>query len=68
MVMAALWLSPLGIGSLIAASENDRARREGRPQTACAPAAGRSFTQDDIRRTGQMNLSDALRTLDPAIR
>lgn len=55
-------------GSLIAASENERAQRQGKPQTACAPASGRSYSQDDIRNTGQMSLADALRSLDPAIR
>jgi len=61
-------------GSLIVASENQRSarnEREGSDATADAPKcssnAGRSYTQDDIRSTGAVDLTDALRRLDPAI-
>lgn len=61
-------------GSLIVASENqrnERNEREGSAATADAPRcsnnAGRSYTQDDIRSTGAVDLTDALRRLDPAI-
>jgi hypothetical protein len=33
----------------------------------CSSSAGRSFSQDDIQRTGQTNLADALPMLDPSI-
>ena len=35
------------------------------PQSSCGP--GRSFTQDDIRTTGQPTAAGALPMLDPAI-
>lgn len=40
------------------------AARDGK-QERCMP--GRVYSKDDIDRTGQTNLADALRTLDPAI-
>jgi hypothetical protein len=36
-------------------------------KTACLNEAGRSYDQDDLRRTGATNVGDALRLLDPAI-
>jgi hypothetical protein len=33
----------------------------------CSSSAGRSYSQDDIQRTGQTNLADALPMLDPSI-
>lgn len=32
----------------------------------CANVAGRSFSQDDLQRTGAINPAEALRMLDPA--
>lgn len=37
------------------------------PGRRCS-ATGRVYTQDDLHRTGAINLTDALRMLDPAIR
>jgi hypothetical protein len=60
-------------GSLIATSRNQRTLRRARAQgdanveVQCAEF-GRAYTQDDIRRTGAINLSDALRQLDPNVR
>ncbi len=34
----------------------------------CLPVAGRSYSQEDIQRTGQTTLGPALRDLDPSIR
>lgn len=34
----------------------------------CLPHAGRSYSKDDLDRTGEINLADALRRLDPAVR
>ena len=34
----------------------------------CAIGPGRSYTKDDIDRTGSIDLADALRKLDPSIR
>lgn len=34
----------------------------------CASAAGRAYNRDDLDRTGAVDLADALRRLDPAIR
>jgi hypothetical protein len=59
-------------GSLIVASENQRSERKGTASDAgaakpkCNGSAGRSYTQDDIRRTGAIDLADAIRNLDPA--
>ena len=33
----------------------------------CATATGRSYTSEDIERTGAIDLTDALRRLDPAV-
>lgn len=41
-------------------------RRDSKDQ--CVNANGRSYTRDDLDRTGDVNLADALRRLDPAIR
>lgn len=42
-------------------SETDADRR------GCLGANGRSYSRDDIRRTGEVDLGDALRRLDPSI-
>jgi hypothetical protein len=58
-------------GSLITTSQNQRALRRARAQkeptveVKCADY-GRAYTQDDIRRTGAVNMADALRQLDPS--
>ena len=57
-------------GSLIAASRNLRddlrpAKAQGKPR--CAPAIGRSWSREDLERTGALNMLDALRMLDPAV-
>lgn len=56
-------------GSRIVASRNaTRIRKsEEKAPDGCVNAAGRSYTQDDIRRTGQTNVADALRMLDPSV-
>lgn len=41
-------------------------KRDGKPR--CTGQPGRAYTREDIERTGHLNLSDALRTLDPAVR
>jgi len=59
-------------GSLIATAENQKALRQARRkgdatvEVKCSDY-GRAYTQDDIRRTGALDLSDALRQLDPSI-
>lgn len=35
---------------------------------ACVPANGRVYTREDLRSTGEVDIADALRRLDPAIR
>lgn len=58
-------------GSLVTTAQNQRAMRKARKngdatvELKCA-SYGRAYTQDDIRRSGAIDLSDALRTLDPA--
>lgn len=41
-------------------------RRTGKKD--CVAASGRAYTRDDLGRTGEIDLADALRKLDPAIR
>lgn len=55
-------------GSLITANANARADARRDPgKRACAPASGRAYDRRDIERTGETNLGQALRKLDPAI-
>lgn len=55
-------------GSRITASRNaTRIRKNDDKAPECANAPGRSYDQDDIRRTGQTNVGDALRMLDPSV-
>ncbi len=55
-------------GSRVTANRNLRAVREGRAERECANGTGRAYSNDDIERTGQINIADALRTLDTGIR
>ena len=43
------------------------ARAERRARYKCAPAFGRAYTREELDRTGQVNIADALRMLDPSI-
>jgi hypothetical protein len=36
-------------------------------QRECSPAVGRSYSQEDLDRTGALTTAEALRRLDPAI-
>jgi hypothetical protein len=54
-------------GSRIVASENLRAEKDKKPQR-CVNAFGRVYTAEDLDRSGQMNIADALRSLDTSIR
>lgn len=49
-------------GSLIRQSR--RARRNAGP---CLPVPGRAYTAEDLRSTGQIDIAQALRQLDPSI-
>ncbi len=53
-------------GSLITASRNYRAQREGKAER-CAPGFGRVYTSEDLSRTGHTDLGSALRALDTSI-
>jgi hypothetical protein len=33
----------------------------------CSPSPGRTYSQEDVERTGQTNVADALQMLDPSI-
>lgn len=35
--------------------------------SACARGPGRAYSQEEIQRTGQQNVADALRMLDPSV-
>ena len=54
-------------GSRVTAAQNVRATKDGKPQR-CAPVSGRVYTSEDIARTGQVDIYEALRMLDPSIR
>jgi hypothetical protein len=54
-------------GSRITEAQNRRAVREGRA-ARCANAPGRSYSAEDLQRTGQVSLADALRSLDTSVR
>lgn len=43
------------------------ARHNAKGQKRCNAMPGRAYTREDLDRTGQVNIADALRTLDPAI-
>ena len=53
-------------GSLITASRNYRAQREGKAER-CAPGFGRVYSSEDLRRTGYTDLGSALRALETSI-
>ena len=55
-------------GSRVTANRNLRAAREGRSERECANGVGRVYSEDDIERTGQRSVADALRSLDTGIR
>ncbi|MGQ4659971.1 hypothetical protein [Lysobacter sp. F6437] len=66
-------------GSRISASRADREARAGGDAEAeekigqldrddCVAANGRVYSREDLRRTGEVDIADALRKLDPAIR
>jgi hypothetical protein len=55
-------------GSRVTANRNLRAVREGRAERECANGTGRAYSDQDIERTGQISIADALRTLDTGIR
>lgn len=64
-------------GSRITASRADRKARADVDTDAeinqldrddCVAANGRVYSRDDLRRTGEVDIADALRKLDPAIR
>lgn len=66
-------------GSRIVTARNQRIQRDARrngvaatpgqdAQAKCVSAHGRVYSRDDLDRTGAIDLGDALRQLDPAIR
>jgi hypothetical protein len=43
-------------------------RTDSQAQRRCTNAIGSAYTREDLERTGDVNIADALRKLDPAIR
>lgn len=43
-------------------------RKNANGERPCLPLAGRSYSRDDVQRTGKTDVSEALRVLDPTIR
>lgn len=37
------------------------------PEQRCIGVSGRSYDQEDLQRTGHVNIADALRALDPSV-
>jgi len=56
---------PLSEANCVRETGSRIAKRDGKPR--CTGQPGRAYTREDIERTGHLNLSDALRTLDPAV-
>lgn len=55
-------------GSRITEQANARAdARKDKSRRECAPLSGRSYTREDIDRTGAIDIADALRRLDPSV-
>ena len=55
-------------GSRIVARANRQADELKDPtRRRCAPVSGRSYDRDDLDRTGQTNVADALRMFDPSV-
>lgn len=55
-------------GSRITAQANARAdARKDKSKRECAPLSGRSYTREDIDRTGALDIGEALRRLDPSV-
>lgn len=55
-------------GSRIVASANARADAgKDKSKRQCTSAPGRSYSREDIDRTGAVDLADALRRLDPSV-
>ncbi|MDH5823873.1 hypothetical protein QFW77_12885 [Luteimonas sp. RD2P54] len=52
-------------GSRVVASRNARNRQE---RDACVAAGGRVYTRAELESTGEVDIADALRRLDPSIR
>jgi len=52
-------------GSRITASHNAKVTKN---KQQCAPFNGRSYSREDIERTGETDIADALRKLDPSVR
>lgn len=44
------------------------ARHDAKAPKPCNGLPGRAYTREDLDRTGHLNIADALRTLDPAVR
>lgn len=48
--------------------QRNDARSDGKKQRMCSNGQiGRSYTREDLDRTGRIDIADALRTLDPSI-
>lgn len=56
-------------GSRIVATRNARqeAGKDAGAEPVCVNASGRSYSRDDLERTGRTNVADALRMLDPSV-
>ncbi len=57
-------------GSRIVARSNttrSASRRKDRDEPRCVIANGRVYSREDIERTGEIDIADALRKLDPSI-
>ena len=54
-------------GSRITEAHNLRANKDGKPQR-CANGSGKVYTREDLERTGHIDLSSALRSLDTSMR
>lgn len=70
--VAAAAAVPVQDAKPVAEARRDCIRESGtrivrRDKDGCNGMAGRSYSQEDLRRTGDTNIADALQRLDPAI-
>jgi hypothetical protein len=54
-------------GTRISSGTQVSSRADGHKDRKCTGANGRAYTREDLERTGEVDIADALRKLDPSI-
>jgi hypothetical protein len=58
---------PAGQAAAVACPQNSSASRLPQRPGACSSSPGRTYSNEDIQRTGQTDVASALQLLDPSI-